>query len=463
LPVYAYPDQSRAEYAKGLQKKLTADGVECVVITVVDNAGITLVKTFPVSRLASVVQRGVGLSPVFDAFLVDDSTVDAFPVSGPAGDLRLIPDPYALRPLAAQPGWAWGPADKYDVGSGEPVANCQRTFARRMQERAQAAGLELRMAFEIECFLGTDDDGELHPAYTGPAYGAMRFTQMSELIRELAAAFAQQQISVDQIHPEFGSGQLEVSVQPSGPVAAADTTVLARQTIRALAAKHGYQVSFAPVVMTGQVGNGNHCHLSLWRAGRNLFSAGAAPGQMDATAEAFTAGILAELGSLAAVGCPSAASYLRLQPAKWAGAYACWGVENREAAIRFVASTAHGLNPPEGANVEVKCFDGSANPYLLVGSLIAAGLAGLDEGLRLPEPIGDDPAGHPEADLRQRGIERLPQSLDAAVDCFAKSAILREAMGSGLFSTFEAVRRGEAELFAGTGEAEIIAAHRWRY
>lgn len=138
-------------------------------------------------------------------------------------------------------------------------------------------------------------------------------------------------------------------------------------------------------------------------------------------------------------------------------------MENREAAIRFVASTAHGLNPPEGANVEVKCFDGSANPYLLVGSLIAAGLAGLDQGLRLPEPIGDDPAGHPEADLRQRRIERLPQSLDAAVDCFAKSAILREAMGSGLFSTFEAVRRGEAELFAGTGEAEIIAAHRWRY
>jgi glutamine synthetase len=451
----------RAERARDLQKSLAAEGVECVLLTVTDNAGVTLFKTFPVGRLESVVARGLGLSPVFDAFLIDDSLVGTSPVGGPAGDLRLLPDPFALRKLAAQPGWAWMPADKY-VPSGDGFGSCQRTFARRMADRAKAVDLDVSMAFELECFVAREENDDPTPAFGGPAYSTIRFTEMADLIRDLTVALETQGVPVDQIHAEYAPGQLEVVVGPRDPVAAADITVVVRQTIRAVVRKHGLAVSFAPVVVKDSVGNGGHLHTSVWRDGHNLFSAGD-DGQMDATAEAFTAGILAELPALIAVGCPSAASYLRLVPGHWAGAFACWGLENREAAIRYVRGYADGLSGPESANVEVKSFDSSANPYLLVGSVLAAGLAGVESALTLPAEIADDPGAHSEEDLHTLGIARLPQSLGEAMDNLEKSDVLRTAIGPALYDAFAIIRRGEAELFEGQDADDVIAAHRWRY
>jgi glutamine synthetase len=115
------------------------------------------------------------------------------------------------------------------------------------------------------------------------------------------------------------------------------------------------------------------------------------------------------------------------------------------------------------ANIEIKCFDLAANPYLVTGSLIAAGLAGLASGAALPEEISGDPAGLPAGELDRRGIRRLPQSLAEAADCLSASPVLREAMGDPLFSAFLAVRRGETELFAGARPPDIAAATRWRW
>jgi len=250
-------------------------------------------------------------------------------------------------------------------------------------------------------------------------------------------------------------------VPPADPVGAADTTVLVRQTIRAVAATHGMRASFSPVVIAGHVGNGGHVHFSLWRDGMNLFAGGHGPYGMTETGEAFVAGVLAELPALVAVGSPSVPSYLRLIPSHWAGAFACWGRENREAAIRFVTGMVGARET--AANTEVKCFDLSANPYLVVGALIAAGLAGVERDLRLPDEVTVDPGALSDQELGHRGIQRLPQSLEDALSHLEKSDILRDAMGPMLFGPFAAVRRAEAEAFAGQEPEEIVAAHRWRY
>ena len=105
--------------------------------------------------------------------------------------------------------------------------------------------------------------------------------------------------------------------------------------------------------------------------------------------EAFVAGMLQHLPALTAVGVPSALSYQRLQPGHWAGAYACWGNENREAALRLEG--AGGPAAAQSANVEWKSVDGAANPYLAAGVLIAAGLDGLARSLELPPAVQDDP------------------------------------------------------------------------
>src|SRR6266545_3886426 len=246
---------------KSLTERLAERGVRTIALTWVDNAGVTRVKAVPLRRLPHAIDWGVGMSPVFDVFLVDDSVTTSRHVGGPAGDLRLFPDVDRLVALAAQPGWAWAPVNRR-TQDGAPYPCCQRTFAQETVRRAAERGLELRMAFEVEWFVGTADGTP-----------------------------ADQGVPVDQFHPEYAPGQLELSVAAADPVAAADRTVLVRQTIRAVSQRYGYQVSFAPVVTAGLVGNGGHLHFSAWQEGRNLFSGGEGRYGLTPAGESVLAGL----------------------------------------------------------------------------------------------------------------------------------------------------------------------------
>jgi glutamine synthetase len=450
----------RAARAEGIARTLRAQGIRGVALSYVDTAGITRVKTVPVGRLARAAAWGVGMSTAFDVFLSDDTMTATDELGSPDGDLRLIPDLDRLVALAAQPGWAWAPADRLRQ-SGEEWPACQRSFARTMAARAADAGLALEMAFEIEWALGLPTGEGFVPACTGPAYGMTRLVELSDYARDVLAALEDEGVEVDQLHPEYSDGQYEVSVAPAPPVAAADRSVLVRQTIRALSQRHGMRTSFAPAVLAGHVGNGGHVHLSAWRDGRNLFAGGRGPGGMAPDGEAFAAGILALLPAILAIGAPSVASYLRLVPSHWAGVFACWGHETRETALRFVRGNAG--TESRAANLEVKCLDLAANPYLLVGVLVAAGLHGIRAGLRLPEPVTGDPARFSPGELATLGIERLPTSLDAATDALASSDVLRDAMGDMLTDAVIAVRRAEADRLRGASDNEVADALRWVY
>ena len=442
--------------ADRLLSGLSGDGVRGVALTFVDTAGITRVKAVPLARLPRTAVSGVGMSPVFDTFVSDDSITSTDRLGGPDGDLRLVPDLDRLVALAGQPGWAWAPVDRYEQ-DGEPYPACQRLFAGRMVEAAAERGLSLRMAFEIEWALGERGRADFVPACTGPAYGMTRLVELSDYAAELLGALEEQGCEVEQLHPEYAAGQYEVSVGALDPVAAADRSVLVRQTIRAVSYRHGYQPSFSPSVVAGTVGNGGHVHLSLWRDGVNLGSGGSGPHGLTETGEAFVAGVLEHLVPLLAIGAPTPASYLRLVPSHWAGAYAVWGHETREAALRLVTGA------PASANLEVKCFDLAANPYLVVGSLIAAGLDGIDRELRLPPEIDGDPARFDPAEAAARGVARLPQSLAEVTDAFAKSTVLRAALGDTLADAVIAVRRAEQQRFADADPDAIAAALRWVY
>ncbi|MCW2639691.1 MAG: glutamine synthetase [Dactylosporangium sp.] len=450
-----------AEQARELTDDLATRAVRAVALTWVDNAGITRVKTVPRHRLPDAAAWGIGASPVFDVFCVDDSITTSRYIGGPMGDLRLHPDLDRLTVLAAQPGWAWAPVDRW-TQEGEPYPACQRMFARRMVARLDDAGLQLKAAFEVEWFIGEGGDGgdggdAPVPASAGPAYGMTRVVELSDYIRDLLDALDAQDVAVEQFHPEYAAGQLELSVAPTDPVAAADTVVLLRQTIRAVAARHGLRVSFAPVVAAGQVGNGAHLHFSAWNSDGNLFAGGDGPHGMTARGESILAGLLDRLPALVAVTAPSVTSYLRLVPQRWAGAFQCWGRENREAALRFVTGVTGARDT--AANVEIKCCDPAANPYLAMGAVCAVVADAVDAGLRLPEEVVVDPAGLPEPDQPPR----LPESLPAAIARLERDELLRAAMGEELFEAFLAVRRAEVELFAGREPQDVVAATRWAY
>jgi glutamine synthetase len=422
---------------------LTARGVRAVAVTWVDTSGITRVKAVPVQRLKHAVTSGIGFSPVFDYFLLDDSIAGG----GPVGDLRLKPDLDRLAVLAAQPGWAWAPGVRYGQEGDVHPADA-RGLAIRVADQLAGQGLTVKAAFEVEWCVSSGEGDEFVPACSGPAYGMTRLTELAAYLHDVLDALTTQGVHVEQIHPEYAAGQYEVSVAAESPVDAADTLVLVRETIRAVTQNHGLRATFAPKVLAGGVGNGGHVHLSVWRDGQNLLGAGDGPYGMSSDGESFLGGILARLPALLAIGAPSVGSYLRLVASSWAAPFQCWGLENREAALRFVTAGS--------PNVEVKCFDGAANPYLVMAALLVAGAAGVAEGARLPDPVNVDP-------VTLDDVPVLPNALDQSLAALQAEPTLLAALGEELVEAISTVRNAEIALFDGATPEEVAERSRWRY
>jgi glutamine synthetase len=251
--------------------------------------------------------------------------------------------------------------------------------------------------------------------------------------------------------------------------------VLVRETIRAVSLRHGLRASFAPVPIADVVGNGMHLHFSATLAAavvaavaaqrntvggterRNIFAGGDGPHGLTEPGESILAGVLERLPALAGLGAPSVSSQLRLVPQRWAGVYQCWGLENREASLRLVRGVVGARDV--AANVELKCVDASANPYLVVGAVCAVAAQSAAAGLRLPAEVTVDPATLPP-DQQPR---RLPASVPAAMASLSADPGLAEALGPELLDAFRAVHQAEWEQAEGRSADEITQAVRWRY
>ena len=452
--------QARGAQAEELVPTLLERDIDMVATTFVDNAGITRVKSVPLQRLPQLAAWGVGASTSFDYFRFDDWLAAPPGGTAPVGDLRILPDLRRVVPLRAQPGWAWTPGDRYRQ-DGEPHERCNRLLLQRLVDDAAADDLQIKTAFEIEWVVSAGNGEDFRSAAVGPAYGMSRLIGVSDYARDVVGALSAEGITVEQFHPEYAIGQLELSVTAESPVDAADTSVLVRSTIRAVGRRYDYRTSFSPKVEAEGVGNGGHVHLSVWRDGQNLMTGGDGPYGLTPVAEAFAAGILGRLPALLALGAPSVASYLRLVPSEWAGVYGCWGLENREAALRMITGSAGSTE--WAANLEVKCMDLTANPYLLLAGLLVAGFDGLAAQGRLPEPADVDPAVLTPDELERRGIQRLPTSLRESTDALAADSVLRAALGSDLMDSVLAVRESEMELFAAASAEEVVRALRWTH
>jgi glutamine synthetase len=452
-------------------RELAAAGVRAVKLVVVDNAGVHRVKCIPLARLEDAVRTGVGMSKLVSVWMVNDvfASCEHVGPDRPQDDLRLIPDLASAVALAAEPGWAWCAVDQYDQ-QRQPWAGCQRQFLSRMVEELRGQGLRLSGAFETEWYLERPEPPSAlgapgpiagRPVNDGPGYSAIATTGAGYLL-ELSSALIAAGVDVQQFHAEYSPGQYELSVGPRGAVEAADTIVLVRQTIRGVAAAHGLQALFAPVVRSDALGSGAHFHVSLWNEqDHNIFGTGQARFGMTPEAEAFLAGVFAELPALVAITAPSIVSYLRLRPGASSGAYQAWGYENREAALRFVTGMVGSRET--ASNFEYKPIDGSANPYLAIGAIVAAGLTGIRKGLELPEPTSAAPASLTQTDRDRLGLVPLPATLGEAIDALRASDVLREAMGEVLMDTFLATRVREWEIFDGQDPEALIKMHRARY
>src|SRR5262249_22878911 len=206
-------------------------------------------------------------------------------------------------------------------------------------------------------------------------------------------------------------------------------------------------------------GNGSQVQFSLGRIkdGKNHCPDPASRYGLSEAGYSFIGGVLAHLPALVALTAPSVNSYRRLQPRFWSGAYAAWGPDNREAAVR-IPSKRRGVEM-ESTNLELKPCDPSNNPYLTLGGLLAAALHALAKKLDPGEPAVVDPDTLSEAERQRRGIRRLPTSLGEALDNLERDQVLRDAMGEGLAREYLAVKRSEVRGFAGRDVAFELEEH----
>ncbi|MFF0813802.1 glutamine synthetase [Rhodococcus sp. NPDC003318] len=408
---------------------MTATPSGVIVGSVVDMAGVSRAKMMPAERLDAFVSAGAGASTSWMVFCVDDHIAFTDALSA-VGDLRLRIDPADLRDLGD--GTRWAPAD-LTCQDGTPWPGCPRAALRSAVDALADIGVEVRVGHELE-FTLFDAAG---PTPGWSAYGLGSALRRRKFVTDLLAAAGRAGLTVEQVHAEYGTDQFEISLAPADPVTAADNAVLARTLIGGAARAHATTASFSPLPVAGGAGNGAHQHLSLLRGERPLLSDGDGPHGLTPEGGHAVAGLLAALPDATLLLAGSALSHLRLSPDNWAGAYCCWGLENREAAIRLCADTP---GNPYGANVEVKPIDPSANPYLVTAVLLRAVHAGIDGRLPLAAEVTVNPSRLTAAERESAGVFRMPTEPADLLRRFADSPLIRTAFTPLLREAVDAVR-----------------------
>ena len=420
--------------------QLEAEGVDTVIGTTVNPAGLTLAKTVPIRRTNAFANPGLGASPSWHVFTIDQTGIAFTADAGVVGDQRLRIDLAALRIVGD--GLAWAPAAFFEQ-DGTPVAACSRGTLRRIEAALIDAGIEAAIGHEIE-FLLVAPDGSRLPSTLWAQYGLAGVLEHEAFIRDVTQSATAASVAIEQFHPEYGANQFEISLAPQPPVAAADQLVLMRLVIARAARRHGLRISLSPAPFAGGAGSGAHQHFSLSMPEGPLFSDGTGIQGMTPAGQSAVAGVVRGLPEAQGILCGSIVSGLRMRPGNWAGAYACWGTENREAAVRFIMG---GPANPLGGNVEVKAIDPSANPYLASATILGLALDGIKHQTALPPEVTLDPALLSDSDRESDGIVRLTDAQPEAIAALDGSELLRSILGDPAVDVVVAVRRLEQERY----------------
>jgi glutamine synthetase len=420
-----------------------------------DLAGLVRGKGFPAEEFGLRMRRGVGFThsnimmspfgPIYDTPF------------GTEGDLMLVPDSAAKVEVEFD---EFSAAERFYLGDIMTTDEqhwecCPRHFLRRalfaLQQVNRQSGLTLLAAFEQE-FVYTGVE-----ARAGATYALDAYRRQGLFAEHYMAALRDAGLTPDSFLPEYGARQYEVTIHPARGMRAADDAVIQREMARAVAYRLGYRAIFAPILEPNGIGNGTHIHFSL-RDGADhpvMYDA-ARPYRLSLLGENFVAGILHHLPVLAAITAPSAASYYRLRPNRWAPTWANVGLQDRGAAIRICP-----IFGREAAghqfNVEYRVADAAASPYLALGALVWAGVDGIRQRRSLPPVPERNFWEMTEAERAAAGVRTLPRSLGEALDGLEASAEAREWCGDNFFGAYLRFKRAELKVVEGLTEAEICA------
>lgn len=356
---------------------------------------------------------------------------------GPVGEWSGVPDPETFRILPYVEDTGVILTEFKTRETHEPSGVCSRSFLREVLENID---FEVKATFENEFYiLKRDDHGKIVPFDNSLCFATSGMNASQEIVVEMIEALQKQGMVVEKHYPEYGPSQHEIVIKYDDALKSADNQIFFRETLRGVAQKHGLITSFMPKPFKDLAGSGAHIHISLWKDGKNMFYDSTGEQNLSQLARYFMGGVLKHMAAICAFTAPMVTSYKRLRPSAWSSAYSCCGYNNREAALRI--ATGQHSRAEKTTNIEFKPVDGTCNPYLALGAILAAGAYGIKNKIEPSDPIEVDPATFSKEELDERGIFRLPETLGDAIKALEQDDLFKEVLGETMFDEYIKLKR----------------------
>lgn len=397
----------------------------------IDNDGMIRGQASVGDQLAGDLRTGHSYAMAMPFFGVLD-TLGPDTKFGCVGELSAVPDLDTFRVLPYVPHTASVICDFLTKDGHKDSGLCARMALKKLLKRI---GYEASISFENEFYLlQKNPQGQLSPMENSLCYATAGMNEGYRVISEIIRALQDQGLTVEKYLAEYGPGQHEISVKYSSALQACDNQVIFRETARGVARNNGLVASFMPKIFQDKAGSGAHIHISLWSGGKNIFFDDSREMQLSDTARHFIGGILKHIGAICAFTAPTVTSYKRLVPHSWASAFRCYGIGNREAAVRVIpGSRGH---EEKSFNMEFKPVDGTCNPYLAVTALLAAGLEGIEKKLDPGPAVMCDPADLSERERQDQGLARIPSNLGEAIRALQEDRFFVEVLGEEMYDEY---------------------------
>jgi len=423
---------------EGLRSAVMAGLVDTVILAMTDMQGRLQGKRLTARHfLDDVVGHGAEGCNYLLAVDVEMNTVEGFSMSSWSsgyGDFVFRPDLDTLRLIPWHPGTALCLAD-LEWEDGSPVVASPRQILRAQLARLADRGWSAQAATELEFFVFRDSyETAWHKRYVGlePAnlynvdYSILGTSRIEPLLHRIRAGMEGAGMVVEDSKGECFPGQQEVNLRYADALSAADQHVVYKTGAKEIAAQEGMAVSFM-AKFDEREGNSCHVHLSL----RALEDGAPVFEEAPEVWDGWVAGLLAGMRELTLLFAPNVNSYKRYAAGSFAPTAVAWGRDNRTCSLRAVG---HGA----GKRIENRVPGGDVNPYLALSAMIAAGLAGVEQGLVLEPPF--------EGNAYAADKPTVPRTLREARDLFAASALARGALGDAVVDHY--VNAADVELAA---------------
>lgn len=378
--------------------------------------------------------------------MFDGSSIEGF-VRIEESDMYLYPDldTFVIFPWTAEKGKvARFICDIYHPDGtpfeGDPRNNLKRVLA----EMKELGFTDFNVGPEPEFFLFKLDEKE-EPTLElndNGGYFDLAPTDLGENCRrDIVLELEEMGFDIEASHHEVAPGQHEIDFKYQNALKACDDIQTFKLVVKSIARKHGLHATFMAKPLFGVNGSGMHSNLSLFKNGENAFYDKDSELTLSETARQFIAGIMKHANNFTAVTNPTINSYKRLVPGYEAPCYVAWSARNRSPLIRIPAS--RGLS----TRVEVRSVDPSANPYLAMAVLLAAGLDGIKHKLTPPAPVDRNIYAMTKKERVENGIIDLPATLAEALEQLKNDEVITKALGNHLLSHFIEAKEIEWNLF----------------